>query len=121
MQAPAGEELPRQEGGPQVMGLIIKAYLFCAVCCTSCCVVGAVVLLVEGQQCLADVSDGCSTVSAITMLVFGALPPVAAMSAAFYLQADARGWFRPHYVAPGGHGQRRKLRFEEELEPGSRV
>jgi hypothetical protein len=97
------------------MGIIIKGYLCCAVCCSTCFVVGSIVLLTLAEQCLSEEGPGaCSRAGGIVMLVLGALPPSAALWAVLYLQADARGWCRPGYVKPGGHGRRRKSRFPEE-------
>lgn len=97
------EEFAGEDDG-QVLGSIIGGYLVCMVCCTTCCVVGAGSLLWTGTQCLSQLSDGdlaCSRAGAYAMIVFGSLPLVFAVAAQVYLQADARGWFRPATVLPG--------------------
>lgn len=103
VQAP-DEELGGGEDDSQVLGSIIGGYLVCMVCCTTCCVVGAGSLLWSGTQCLSqppDDNEACSRAGAYAMIVFGSLPLVFAVAAQVYLQADARGWFRPATVLPG--------------------
>lgn len=116
------EVAEEEDGSPALMGLIIKGYLCLSVCCSVCCVVGSVLLLVLGGQCFfggsgeeeaGDGGGGCGAGS-VAMVVLGSAPPLAALSAVLYLQADARGWFRPAHVVPGGHGQNRKPRYAEE-------
>ena len=96
------------DGGSQLMGAIIGGYLVCMACCTASCVLGAGMLLWTGSACLSEpvepelgVGEGCSRAGAYAMVLFGALPPFAAVSAQVYLQADARGWFRAATVLPG--------------------
>lgn len=100
MQAP-GEEVSDSDGETQVLGSIIGGYLVCMLCCTTCCVVGAGSLLWTGTQCLSQPADACSRAAAYAMVFFGALPLASAVAAQVYLQADARGWFRPSTVLPG--------------------
>ena len=103
MQAP-DEEVSDDDGETQVLGSIIGSYLVCMICCTTCCVVGAGSLLWTGTQCLSQPADGgeaCSRAGAYAMVFFGSLPLVFAVAAQIYLQADARGWFRPTTVLPG--------------------
>lgn len=100
------------DGGSQLMGAIIGGYLVCMVCCTASCVLGAGMLLWTGSECLSQPveaelgSEGCSRAGAYAMVLFGALPPFAAVSAQVYLQADARGWLRPASVLPGARANR---------------
>ena len=104
MQAPDEEEVNDGDGETQVLGSIIGGYLVCVLCCTTCCVVGAGSLLWTGTQCLsqpADDGEACSRAGAYAMVFFGSLPLVFAVAAQIYLQADARGWFRPTTVLPG--------------------
>eukprot|EP01043_Picozoa_sp_COSAG02_P003362 COSAG02_NODE_82_length_39723_cov_247.146650_4_plen_159_part_00 len=103
MQAP-DEAVSDSDGETQILGSIIGGYLVCMLCCTSCCVVGAGSLLWSGIQCLsqpADDGEACSRAGAYAMIFFGSFPLVFAVAAQVYLQADARGWFRPNTVLPG--------------------
>ena len=98
------------DDGTKVMGAIVGGYLACVVCCTGCCVVGSALLLWTGAACLSQSAGECGRAGAYAMLLFGALPPLGAVSAQLYLLADARGWCRPRSVPPGGHGARRMER-----------
>lgn len=103
MQVPDAEE-SAGEAENQVLGSIIGGYLVCMLCCTTCCLVGAGSLLWTGSQCLSREPEGdesCSRAGAYVMVSFGSLPVVIAVAAQIYLQADARGWFRPATVLPG--------------------